>query len=150
MRCYASRASRPKPTISNLKFRGWFMQDPRSAVALRETLQFVAGSDIPSKHKGVLLDCLTQSLRAYEAAQTASDFTASEGAVWSPEEVVQLQAYLQGKVASSWQHADEVLVEIASRLHRSMRDVRAKATELGQGEGVDYAIARRRPPSRDA
>src|SRR4051812_46370792 len=73
MHCYASMASRPKPTISNLKFRGWFMQDPRSAVALRETLQFVAGSDIPSKHKGVLLDCLTQSLRAYEAAQTASD-----------------------------------------------------------------------------
>jgi enamine deaminase RidA (YjgF/YER057c/UK114 family) len=117
------------------------MQDPRSAIALRETLQFVAASDIPSRHKGVLIDCLTQSLRASDAAQIASNAPAA-GAAWQPGEIAQLQSFLSGKIARSWQHADEVLVDIASQLHRSMRDVRAKAIEIGHGEGVDYFVAR--------
>ncbi len=119
------------------------MQDIRSEAAMRETLQFLAVSNIPSKHKAVLLDVLARAIRAEEGVQTAAKV--AEPIAWSTEETAQLQAYLDGRVASSWQHADELLMHLATQLHRSTGDIRVKATELGLGEGVDYRLARMRP-----
>jgi gamma-glutamyl:cysteine ligase YbdK (ATP-grasp superfamily) len=118
-------------------------------VEIRETLQFLVSSDMPAKHKAVLLDLLTQALRVEEAAQTAARMAEPEAAPWHAHETKQLQSFLEGKVAKSWQHADELAIRVASQLHRSMQDVRIKAKELGLGEGIDYALARLRPPSPD-
>ena len=124
------------------------MRDVHAPAALRAALQFLMTSDIPSEHKVVLIETLTQALRNDQAAQIqqhADEEKEKEKAkVWQPDETAQLESLLGGRVASSWQHADELLMRAATQLERSPSDVRAKATEIGLGAGVDYRLARAR------
>jgi hypothetical protein len=118
------------------------MRDTQSLAATHAALHFVVGSSMPAEHKAVIIEVLTQALRAGEAALALQQ--AAEPAVksWLPHETAHLQTSLQGRVANSWQHADEMLMRLAAQLHRRANDVRAKATELGLGAGVDYRVAR--------
>lgn len=109
---------------------------------LHDTLQYVLTSDIPAQHKSVLIAALTQAMREQVNAderKESSDRKMSEP--WQEAEVAQLQAFLDSKVARSWQHADELAMHLATHLHRSVDDVRAKAMELGYGMSVDYRRA---------
>ena len=123
------------------------MRDVRDVTAIRETLSFVIGSHIPSQHKPILIDALAQALRAAEDVGRSMEIERRTDAEWRPEEALMIEAALCGKVAKSWQHADEILMRLASGLHRRRDDVRRKATELGHGAAVDYALAKARPPA---
>jgi len=113
--------------------------------ALRATLQFLIASDIPSEHKTVLMEALTQALRSHIPRQSVE----TAAGPWQLHETTLLQSFLAGKSANSWQHADEMLMRLASDLHRQPGDVRAKATELGLGVGVDYRLARASARARE-
>lgn len=113
-----------------------------SEADIRSTLQYVVASDIPAQHKAVLIAALTQTMRHREAAYARRQVLDQAGPQWQPHEEVQLQAFLQGKVARGWQHGDEMVMHLASQLHRSPGEIRAKATELGFGAGVNYGLAR--------
>lgn len=116
---------------------------------MRAALQFLITSDVPSDHKAVLIDSLLQAMREHESAQIRQQAAEQAGGQWQAHETTQLQSFLQGKVANSWQQADELLMQLAAQLHRNPRDVRAKATELGFGVGVDYHLARASTRSRN-
>jgi hypothetical protein len=126
------------------------MQDAREPAALRAALQYVVSSDIPSEHKAVLIEALTRALRAEDsertARETAAEHTRSD---WSPAEVQNLQSRLAGRVAKSWQDADEQLMQLAGELRRSTDDVRSKALEMGAGVGIDYRLAKERKEPED-
>ena len=115
---------------------------------LRATLQFLMKSEIPSEHKVVLVDAVVQALREHDAAVARSELAAQASAEWQPHETEQLREYLRGRVASSWQHADEVAVHLAAQLHRQRDDIRAKAVELGFGVAVDFRLARAQSQSQ--
>jgi hypothetical protein len=114
----------------------------RDIAALRETLQFVINLEIPAQHKRVLLEALTQALRAAEHAGDRDRAQQEQSEDWRAQETQLVESALRGKVAKSWQHADEALMQIAGQLRRAPDDVRRKATELGCGAAVDYALAR--------
>ena len=97
---------------------------------------------MPSEHKAVLIEVLTQRLRDQEAAYLRGQAAEQAGEEWQPHEVTQLQTFLQGKIAKGWQHADESLMFLAAQLHRDPRSVRTKAMELGLGAGVDFRVAK--------
>lgn len=118
------------------------MLDNPEAAALRETLQFLVASDMPAQHKRVLMELVTQALRSGEAEVRRMDAVQKLGEQWLPQETQAVANFLQGKVARSWQHADEVLMRLAGELHREPGEVRKKATELGFGIGVDYRLAK--------
>jgi hypothetical protein len=118
------------------------MQDSQSLAATRAALHYVAGSSMPAEHKAVVIEALTQALRAREAMHALQQAAAPADKSWLPHETAHMQASLQGKIANSWQHADEMLMRLASQLHRRPNDIRTKATELGLGAGVDYRMAR--------
>jgi hypothetical protein len=101
-------------------------------------LQFLIASDIPSEHKTVLMEALTEALRSSQVEDVVEGGTGP----WQQHETDQLQSFLEGKTANSWQHADELLMRVAAQLHRDPGEVRAKATELGFGVGVDYRLAK--------
>lgn len=126
------------------------MQDAREPAALRAALQYVLSSDIPSEHKAVLIEALTRSLRAEDSARAAREVAEQRSSDWTPAEVQNLQSRLAGKVAKSWQDADEQLIQLAGELRRSTDDVRNKALEMGAGVGIDYRLAKeRREPEDD-
>jgi len=108
--------------------------------ALRDALQFLVSSSIPAQHKSLLMDLVGQAMRVEELEQRdlAAQATIPK---WQPEEIQLLQDSLAGRVARSWQHADELLMRVATQLKRRPADVRAKATELALGAGVDYRLA---------
>ena len=117
------------------------MNDSLTPAALHAALRYVVTSDILAEHKAVLIEALTQAIRDQETVRLRR--TAEQpDAQWQAHEQTLLQTFLVGKVANSWQQADEFLTQIAAQLHRTPRDVRAKATELGVGAGVDYRLAR--------
>ncbi|MBB6096310.1 hypothetical protein HNQ60_005232 [Povalibacter uvarum] len=118
------------------------MPDRSESIAKHAALRFVVVSDIPADHKRVLISVLTQALRDDDAAELRVKSDAQARPPWAPEDVVQLQSLLEQKVARSWQHADEILMGVAAQLHREPRDVRSKATQLGLGRAVDYAVAK--------
>lgn len=118
------------------------MSDSRSQHALRAALQFVMSGDIPSEHKVVLIDVLTQALRNEDAAAAHLKADAQPSAEWRPHETAQLRTALAGAVATSWQHADELAMRLSVQLHRRPEDIRAKARELGLGVAVDFREAR--------
>lgn len=118
------------------------MTDPRSSAPLRAALQFVLASEMPSDHKAVLIDVLTEAMRQHDARIVQSDAALDSVEPWNVEETAQVESFLAGKVARSWQHADELLMNLAARLHRNPSYVRSKATELGFGESVDYRLAK--------
>lgn len=118
------------------------MRDSHTLAALHAALRFVIADDMPSEHKAVLIEVLTQRLRDQEAAYVRGQAAEQAGGEWQEHEVVQLRTFLQGKIAKGWQHADESLMYLAAQLSRDPRSVRAKATELGLGAGVDFRVAK--------
>jgi hypothetical protein len=120
------------------------MRDARDITAIRETLRFVIDSQIPAQHKAIVIDALAQALRAADDVKRSLEIQEMASEEWRPEEALMIEAALRGKVANSWQHADEVLMRLARGLHRRHDDVRRKATELGHGAAVDYALAKAR------
>ena len=118
------------------------MRDSRRSAALQAALQFVITSDLPSEHKPILIDVLTQALRDDETAELNQHLVAQAGAEWQEHEIVQLRSFLQGQLARSWQHADEGVMQLAAQLHRHPQSIRDKATQLGLGAAVDYRFAK--------
>lgn len=125
------------------------MQDSLTPAALHSALRFLISSDLPAEHKAVLIETVTQALRDQETAHLRAQSAEQAIGSWQTHEVEQLESYLQGRVANSWQQADELMMHLAARLHRNPRDVRAKATELGFGAGVDFRQARALMQARD-
>lgn len=110
--------------------------------ALLNALQFVKSSNTPSEHKVLLIDLLTAALRERDVSDFQALATARVGGPWLEPETLEIRSYLQGKVAISWQNADEMVMHLAARLRRDPGEVRRKATDLGCGAGVDYRLAR--------
>ena len=118
------------------------MQDSRRSAALHAALRFVIANETGAEHKPILIDVLTQALRADETAELRRHKVAQAGEEWREHEIAQLTAYLQGRLARSWQHADESVMHLAAQLHRDPGSVRDKAKELGLGSSVDYRFAK--------
>lgn len=117
-------------------------QYPSRPAALHAALRFVITSEITSEHKATLIDVLTQAIRDDEAATLRREAAARSQGEWQEPEIVRLKSFLHGRIASSWQHADECVMQLATQLHRDPASVRHKATELGLGTAVDYRFAR--------
>jgi hypothetical protein len=118
------------------------MQDSRRPAALHAALRFVITSDTLSDHKPILIEVLTQALRDDETAELSRHAVAKAGGEWHEHEIVQLKSFLEGRLARSWQHADECVMHLAAQLHRDPRSVRDKATQLGLGASVDFRFAK--------
>lgn len=118
------------------------MRDLGRASALRAALQFVVSSDFPSEHKSILIDVLTKTLRDDETAELSRSAIAAASANWQEHEIAHLKSFLEGRIATSWQHADQCVMQLSAELHRDPRSVRDKATQLGLGTAVDYRLAR--------
>lgn len=115
---------------------------PRPA-ALHAALRFVIKSEIPAEHKGTLIEVLTQAVRDDEAAELHRQSIKQAPGPWQEHEITELKTFLNGRIARSWQHADEGVMHLAAQLHRDPGSVRHKATELGLGRAVDYRFAKR-------
>jgi hypothetical protein len=117
-------------------------------VSLRETLTFLVQSDMPAHYKRILIEVVTQALYDKETKERSDE---ENGVVeeWRQPEVDILAAFLQDKLARSWQHADELVLRLARELRRDPDDVRRKAIELGFGLGVDYRLAKERVVAGD-
>jgi hypothetical protein len=119
------------------------MQTSDASAAARAALQYVLSADMPSEHKAVLIDLLTQALRDHDTNRMRQQAVLQEGErAWQEDETARLNSLLLGRIAKSWQNADELLMYAAAQLHRAPPEVRAKAIELGLGAGVDFSIAR--------
>ena len=118
------------------------MQAPTWSAALHAALRYVITSEITAVHKATLIEVLTRALRDHDAAELHRQASAQAGGEWQEAEILELEAFLQGRIASSWQHADECVMRMAAQLHRDPRSVRDKATQLGLGASVDYRFAR--------
>jgi hypothetical protein len=118
------------------------VREARGSAALQAALQFVTVSDIPSAHKVILIEVLTRTLRDDDRAELRRREIARAAAEWREHEVTHLRSFLQHRLAKSWQHADECLMQLAAQLHRDPRSVRDKATQLGFGASVDYRCAK--------
>jgi hypothetical protein len=97
---------------------------------------------MPSEYKPTLIEVLTQAIRDEEAASLRREAVAQSQGEWQEPEIEQLKTLLHGRIAKSWQHADECVMQLAMQLHRDPAAVRHKATELGLGTAVDYRFAR--------
>jgi hypothetical protein len=119
------------------------MQTSEPAAAARATLQYVLSADMPSEHKAVLIDLLTQALRDHDTNRVRQQAVREEGdRTWQEDETTRLSSLLLGKIAKSWQNADELLMYAAAQLHRTPPEVRAKALELGLGASIDFNVAK--------
>jgi hypothetical protein len=118
------------------------MRGSQPPAVLNATLQFVLAADIPAQHRAVLVEMLTRALREEEAGSSMGHGELPPGWEWQPHEIMLMQTSLDGKVAKSWQHADELVMLLAAQLRRDLRSVRAKATELGLSAAVDYRVAK--------
>jgi hypothetical protein len=119
------------------------MRNTQRPAALHAALQFVLASNMPSEHKATLIEVLTQAVRDDEAAELHREAAAAQAqGEWQEQEIDQLKAFLQGRTARSWQHADECVMHLAAQLHRHPESVRRKATELGLGTAVDFRFAK--------
>lgn len=125
------------------------MTRPHQSAALHAALRFVITHELPSEHKSTLIEVLTQAIRDGEAAELSRQVAARSQGEWQEHEIVELKAFLHGRTARSWQHADECVMQIATQLHRDPAAVRNKATELGLGTAVDYRFVRQFKSSRD-
>jgi hypothetical protein len=109
---------------------------------MRAALQYLISSHMPAEHKAVLLEALTDAMRTVQDADVHRQAAGEASGQWHEHEIAQLQTFLQGKTANSWQQADERTTSLAARMRRSPKDIRAKASELGLGEAVDYQLAK--------
>lgn len=110
--------------------------------SLREALQFLIRSDMPADPKRMLIEVVMESLAAREAAVVVRGAATQSHPAWQQTEIDLAASFLQGKVAKSWQNADEVVTHLVRQLHRYAEDVRTKAIELGFGAAVDYRLAK--------
>ena len=124
------------------------MEHPHRPAALHAALRFVITREMPSEHKATLIEVLTQAIRDEDAAERREAVAQSQGE-WQEPEIAQLKSFLQGRTATSWQHADECVMQLATQLHRDPGSVRHKATELGLGTAVDYRFARQLKQARE-
>lgn len=118
------------------------MQDTQRAAAIRTALSYVLTAEMPSEHKATLIEVLTQALRDDAAADLRRQALANARGEWQEHEIVHLKSLLPGRIAKSWQHADECVMQLAAQLRRDPRSVRDKATELGFGAAVDYQFSK--------
>lgn len=118
------------------------MQDSRRSASLHAALRFVITNETGAEHKPILIDVLTQALRDDETAELRRHAVAQAGAEWQEHEVAHLTSFLQGRLARSWQHADESVMQLAAQLHRDPGSVRDKAKQLGLGGSVDFRFAK--------
>ena len=118
------------------------MQDSPRAAALRAALGFVMTDEMPSEHRATLIEVLTQALRDDAAADLRRQALANTCGEWQEHEILHLKSLLPGRMAKSWQHADECVMQLAAQLHRNPQSVRDKATELGFGAAVDYRYSK--------
>jgi len=118
------------------------MRDIHSISALRAALQYTKSSDMPGDHKVVLLALLTEALRDQQDQDMKAAALENSAKPWLASDTTTLQAFLTGKVATSWQNADELLISLASKLGRDPHYVRTRASDLGLGAGVDFRLAR--------
>ncbi len=118
------------------------MRNSQRPAALHAALRYVITSEITAEHKATLIEVLTQTLRSDEAAELHREAAAQAQGEWREDELIELKAFLHGRTARSWQHADECVMHLAAQLHRDPASVRHKATELGLGVAVDYRFAR--------
>jgi sarcosine oxidase delta subunit len=126
------------------------MQHSLQPTALHAALRFVITSEMPAEHKATSIEVLTQAIRDEGAATLRREAHARSQGEWQDPEIVRLKSFLHGRVATSWQHADECVMHLATQLHRDPAAVRHKATELGLGSAVDYRVARQlKPPGRE-
>ena len=117
------------------------MQSQHPLTALREALQCLMRSDLPSRHKAVLIDAVVHTLIDRESAESAAK-AEPKSRVWQERENEELRAVLEGRTARSWQEADELLTRSARKLGRPPDEVRQQAALLGLGAAVDYRQAR--------
>ena len=123
------------------------MRDLQTAGAIRAALQYVISTEMPANHKAILIETLTEALRTRQAADEEPERGERP---WQREESAHLESALRGRIAKSWQDADESLMHLALQLHRPPAEVRTMAAKLGVGPGVDYALAKKCPrPSTD-
>jgi hypothetical protein len=113
-----------------------------SETRLLAALQFLMTSDMPSEHRSVLIETVTHALREHETTARRGQAAARPSAEWQVDETAELRSYLTGRVANSWQQADEIALRLAAQLHRHPLDIRAKAVELGFGVAVDFRLAK--------
>jgi hypothetical protein len=118
------------------------MSSQKQSDALRDALQFLVSSSMPAHHKSLLMELVGQAMRDEDLAQRNLVEQAADPE-WQPDEVKLVRELLDGRVASSWQHADEMLMRLATQLKRRPADVRRKATELDVGAGVDFRLAQK-------
>jgi hypothetical protein len=102
--------------------------------SIRNTLQYLASSNVPVEHKKVLTAVLEAALQ--DALQIHDDD-------WQAADLQAMSDMLQGRVAISWQHADELLFKLSTQLHRNADDVKKKAIASGFGASVDYWEAKK-------
>lgn len=121
---------------------GQDMGHPHRPAALHAALRFVITSEMPSEHKATLIEVLTQTIRDEEAAELRRETVARSQGEWQESELDQLKSFLHGRTATSWQHADECVMQMAAQLRRDPASIRLKAMELGLGRAVDYRFAR--------
>jgi hypothetical protein len=115
---------------------------PHQPAALHAALRFVITSEMPSEHKATLIAVLTQAIRDVGAVELRREADARSQGEWREPEIAQLKALLHGRTATSWQHADECVMQMATQLHRDPASIRLKASELGLGRAVDFRLAR--------
>ena len=125
------------------------MRNSQRPAALHAALRYVISSNMPHEYKATLIEVLTQAVRDDESAELHRETAAQAQGEWQEHEVEQLKTFLQGRTATSWQHADECVMHLAAQLHRDPGSVRIKATELGLGTAVDYRFAKQLKLSRD-
>ncbi|HEY4367075.1 MAG TPA: hypothetical protein VGN07_07535 [Steroidobacteraceae bacterium] len=117
-----------------------------TTTAMRETLQYLLGADIPAQHKKILIDALALAIRTVGDEDRRVQDLQKTGKEWQPQEAALLADLLRGKVAISWQQADEALMRVATQLHCAPDEVRRKANELGFGAGIDFRQAKKLRP----
>lgn len=120
------------------------MTDMQQTDALREALQFLIRADIPADPKRLLIETIMQALATAESAISKQDAIKKSFRDWQPNEIELATQLLQGKVAGSWQAADEIVTRLSRELRRDASDIRAKAIELGFDVAIDYHLARAR------
>lgn len=148
-RRFSEARGRVRRGARELIMPGEDMKHPQRLAALHAALRFVITSEIPAEHKSTLIEVLTQGIRDEEAAKLRREADAQSRGEWQEPELVQLKSFLHGRTATSWQHADECVMQLATQLHRDPVSVRHKATELGLGTAVDYRFARQLKQNRE-
>jgi hypothetical protein len=118
------------------------MRVSQEAENLQATLKFLLTSEIPGEHKRVLIEAVTDRLRSLDTEVRLQAALQRETRAWQTEENELVAMSLGGKRANSWQHADELLMNLALQLHRDPREVRVKAAELGFAAAIDFRIAK--------